>query len=93
LAAIRLGQELNAKPVLQQCLVELARLELDAGNDHRARRLVQRVTSDDLAGRQGEYGPLLEQLTPGPETAWDENDPDAVLGELFREQELRSLLL
>jgi predicted ATPase/class 3 adenylate cyclase len=93
LAAIRLGKQLNSRFLIQQGLLDLARLELGLGNGQRAKRLVRGVDPADLGVRRGDYDVILAQLAHVSEREWLEDDSEAALGELFREQELQALLL
>jgi class 3 adenylate cyclase/predicted ATPase len=90
--AIRLALELAARPLLIRCLLDLANLEIDMGNEKRAQRLAAVLATADLGPSARNYEALLARL-PKISRGSAPTTPEAFGGHLVNEADLELLRL
>jgi class 3 adenylate cyclase/predicted ATPase len=90
--AMRLALELSARPLLILCVLDLANLEADMGNEKRAQRLAAVLADAELGLSESKYVALLARLPKLPRDI-AQTTPEAFVGQLVSDAELESLRL
>jgi tetratricopeptide (TPR) repeat protein len=93
LRGIRLSMSLGMQPCLSRGLLELAHVDLTAGNAEGARRLMSVLGAGDLGELRADYDALAAQLAGGEVATFAPITVQDLLNELIEEAEMDTLKL
>lgn len=93
LRGIRLSMSLGMQPCLSRGLLELAQVDLTAGNVESARRLMRVFGAGDLGELRADYEALVAQLAGGEVASFAPITVQDLLNELIEETEMDTLKL